>query len=166
MGQRVTHLQPASTRGLQGGFRMGRVKVASLRHSDQGQPGAAGQGLGQQGAAAFSVVQAQGQPEAAALGQGCQRLQGCFWMSRLEVPPHSSVIRGSRVLQGRFWGSRLLQLFLWCTHRGSQSLLPRVRGVRDRATGRDRMVPLPARAAQPPPSFRGGAGRAQERGSK
>ena len=37
-----------------------------------GQQDAAGQGLGQQGAARQSVVQAQGQPAAAALGQGCQ----------------------------------------------------------------------------------------------
>ena len=72
MGHRVTHLHPTSSRGLQGGFGMGRV----------------------------------------------------------EVPPHPSATRGSRVLQGRVWGSRALQLSLWCRHRGSQRLLPRVRGVR------------------------------------
>ena len=74
--------------------------------------------------------------------------------------PASSAIRGSRVLQGRVWGSRLLQLLLWCRHRGSQRLLPWVRGVRDRARVRDRVVPLLPRrgAAPPPPPSVGGQG--------
>ena len=81
-------------------------------------------------------------------------------MGRAEVPPYPSVIRGSRVLQGRVWGSRLLQIFLWCRHRGSQRLLPWVRDVRDRARVRDRVVPLPPRrgAAPPPPPSVGGQG--------
>ena len=78
-------------------------------------------------------------------------------MGRVEVPPHPSAIRGSRMLQGRVWGSRVLQDNLWCRHRGSQRLLLWVRGVRDRARVRDRVVLLRPRhgAAPPPPSVGG-----------
>ena len=54
MGHRVTHRHPASSRGLQGGLGMGRGAAPPL--SDQGRQGAVGQGLGQQAAAALSVV--------------------------------------------------------------------------------------------------------------
>ena len=62
------------------------------------------------------------------------------------------------MLQGRIWGSKVLQGILWCRHRGSQRLLLWVRGVRDRARVRDRVVPLPpppGEAQSPPPSLHG-----------
>ena len=89
--------------------------------------------------------------------RGVRGLQGGHGMGRAEVPPHPSAVRGSRVLQGGVWGSRLLRLFLWCRHRGSQRLLPWVRGVRDSARVRDRVVPL--RPPPPPPSVGGQGGR-------
>ena len=84
-------------------------------------------------------------------------LQGGFGLGRVQVPPHPSASRGSRRLQGRIWGSRVLQSILWCRHRGSQRLLLWVKGVRDRARVRDRVVPLPPRrgAAPAPPSVGG-----------
>ena len=95
-------------------------------------------------------------------------LQGGFGMGRIEVPPRPSATRGSRMLHGRVWGSRVLLDNLWCRHRGSQRLLLWVRGVRDRARVRDKVVPPPPPGtAQPPPprSLCGRAGQAQERGN-
>ena len=72
------------------------------------------------------------------------------------------------MLQGRIWGNRVLQDVLWCRHKGSRKLLLWVRGVRDRAGFRDRVLPLPPRrgaAPPPPPSLRRRAGRAQELGN-
>ena len=92
-------------------------------------------------------------------------LQGGFGLGRVQVPPHPSASSGSRMLQGRIWGSRVLQGILWCRHRGSLRLLLWVRGVRGRAGGRDRVVPLPpwrgaprppgAAQSPPPPSVGG-----------
>ena len=146
--------------GAAGWLRDGQGRGASPPLSDRRQQAAAGQGLGQQGAAGQSVVLAQGQPGAAALGQGCQGAAG--WprdgQGRGASPPLSD--QGQQVLQGRVWGRRLLQIFLWCRHRGSRRLLPWVRGVRDRARVRDRAVPLPPPARRSPPPLPPWAGRA------
>ena len=55
------------------------------------------------------------------------------------------------MLQGRIWGNRVLQDVLWCRHKGSRKLLLWVRGVRDRAGFRDRVLPLPPRRGAAPP---------------
>ena len=63
---------PSSLLIRAGRLRAGQDPGASPPLREQGQQGAAGQDLGQQGAARRAVRQAQGQPEAAAPGQGCQ----------------------------------------------------------------------------------------------
>ena len=69
-------------------------------------------------------------------------------LDRVQVPPHPSVSKGSTVVQG----------VPCCGHKGSQRLLLWVRGVKDRATVRDRVVHLSLGTAQPaPPSHRGWA---------
>ena len=84
---------------------------------------------------------------------GSRMLQGRVWGSRMV----QGRVWGSRMLQGRVRGSRVLQGNLGCRHRGSQRLLLWVRGVRDRARVRDRVVPpSPRHDAAPPPPFVGG----------
>ena len=74
-----------------------------------------------------------------------KELQGGFKLGGIQVPPHPSVNRGSRVPQG----------VLYCKHKGSQRLLLRAGGVRDRARVRDSGPPFPpARRSPPPPSLR------------
>ena len=166
MGHRVTHLRPASGRGLQGGFGMGRVEVPPHPPATRGSRVLQDRVWGSRVLQLFLWYRHGGSQGLLSWIRGVRGLQGGHGMGRAEVPPHPSAIRGSRVLQGGVWGSRLLRLFLWCRHRGSQRLLPWVRGVRDRARVGDRVVLLPPRrGAAPPPSLCGRAGRAQERGS-
>ena len=161
MGRRVTHLRPASGRGLQGGFGMGRVEVPPHPPATRGSRVLQDRVWGSRVLQLFLWYRHGGSQGLLSWIRGVRGLQGGHGMGRAEVPPHPSAIRGSRVLQGGVWGSRLLRLFLWCRHRGSQRLLPWVRGVRDRARVRDRVVLLPPRrgAAPPPPSVGGQGGR-------
>ena len=73
MGRRVTYLLPgiASSRGLHGGFELGRVQVPPHPSASKGSRVLQGRIWGSR-AAGRAVLQAQGQLEAAALGQGCQ----------------------------------------------------------------------------------------------
>ena len=141
MGLRVAHPHPriASSKELQGGFGMGRVKVpphpSVIRGSRMLQDRVWGS----------RVLQGR--------DWGSRMLQGRVWGSRML----QGRVWGSRMLQGRVWGSRVLQGSLGCRHRGSQRLLLWVTGVTDRARVRDRVVPpSPRHDAAPPPPFVGG----------
>ena len=160
MGLRVAHPHPgiASSKELQGGFGMDRVKVpphpSVIRGSRMLQDRVWGS----------RVLQGRDWGSRMLQGRvwGSRMLQGRAWASRML----QGRVWGSRMLQGRVWGSRVLQGNLWCRLRGSQRLLLWVRGIRDRARVGDRVVPPPLRhGAAPPPSLRGGAAQAQERGS-
>ena len=161
MGLRVAHPHPgiASSKELQGGFRMGRVKVpphpSVIRGSRMLQDRVWGS-RGLQGRVWGSrVLQGRVWGDRMLQGRvwGSRMLQGRVWGSRML----QGRVWGSRMLQGRVWGGRVLQGNMWSRHRGSQRLLLWVRGVRDRARVRDRVVPPPPRhGAAPPPPFVGG----------
>ena len=151
MGLRVAHPHPgiASSKELQGGFEMDRVKVpphpSVIRGSRMLQDRVWGS----------RVLQGRDWGSRMLQGRvwGSRMLQGRAWASRML----QGRVWGSRMLQGRVWGSRVLQGNLWCRLRGSQRLLLWVRGIRDRARVGDRVVPPPLRhGAAPPPPFVGG----------
>ena len=151
MGLRVAHPHPgiASSKELQGGFGMDRVKVpphpSVIRGSRMLQDRVWGSRVLQGRVWGSRMLQGR--------VWGSRMLQGRAWASRML----QGRVWGSRMLQGRVWGSRVLQGNLWCRLRGSQRLLLWVRGVRDRARVGDRVVPPPLRhGAAPPPPFVGG----------
>ena len=174
MGLRVAHPHPriASSKELQGGFGMGRVKVPPhpsvirgsrmlqdrvwgsrvLQGRDWGSRMLQGKVWGSRmlHGSVWGSRMLQGRVWGSRVLQGrdwgSRMLQGKVWGSRML---HGSVW-GSRMLQGRVWGSRVLQGNLGCRHRGSQRLLLWAR-VRDRV-----VPPSPRHDAAPPPPFLGG----------
>ena len=157
---------PHERQGAAGWLRDGQGRGASPPPRDQGQQGAAGQGLGQQGAASLSVVQAQGQPGAAVLDQGCQGAAG--WprdgQGRGASPPLSD--QGQHAAAGRGLGQHTAAPLFVVQAQGQPQAAPLGQGCQGQGQGRGQggSAPPPARRS-PPPSLRGRAGRAQERGS-
>ena len=157
---------PRERQGAAGWLRDGQGRGASPPPSDQGQQGAAGQGLGQQGAAAPSVVQARGQPGAAVLDQGCQGAAG--WprdgQCRGASPPLSD--QGQQGAAGRGLGQQAAAPLSVVQAQGQPEAAALGQGCQGQGQGQGQggSAPPPARRS-PPPSLRGRAGRAQERGS-
>ena len=157
---------PRERQGAAGWLRDRQGRGASPPPSDQGQQGAAGQGLGQQGAAALSVVQARGQPGAAVLDQGCQGAAG--WprdgQGRGASPPLSG--QGQQGAAGRGLGQQAAAPLSVVQAQGQPEAAALGQGCQGQGQGQGQggSAPPPARRS-PPPSLRGRAGRAQERGS-
>ena len=171
MGHRVTHLHAASSRGLQGGFGMGRVEVPPHPSATRGSR------VLQCRVWVSRVLQLfllflwcrhRGSQRLLPWVRGFRGLQGGFGMGRAEVPPHPSAIRGSRVLQGRVWGSvaaAALSLSV-VQAQGQPEAAALGQGCQGQGQGQGQggSAPPPARRS-PLPSLRVRAGRAQERGS-
>ena len=150
---------PPRDRGQQGAagwLRDGQGRGASPPLSDRRQQAAAGQ----------SVVLAQGQPGAAALGQGCQGAAG--WLRDGQGSGASPPLgdQGQRGAAGQGPGQQAAADFSVVQAQGQPEAAALGQGCQGQGQGQGQggSAPPPARRS-PPPSLRGRAGRAQERGS-